>query len=231
MYKLLLTALALGLATGLAAAGDPGHPGPDCPTPPPPCEAQKVQVVYVEQTITAYRTEVRERDVTLTVLNPVVSNVKPVKRCVLAPIWSDEIDVRTIPMPVVRKEVHLVPVCRWESECVTDPHTGCTYTMAHPVTEMKPVTSTHIDTVPFRHESLREVVSMVEKEEDYQPPGVILEYKQEQVKVKQRYLVTVPYQKKIKVPVYVPCTETCPVPERAPQPKPEGSETKPEGGK
>jgi hypothetical protein len=226
MSKQFLTGLAvLGLVVSSAPAGDPKHAGPDCAGPACAVPAQKVQVAYVEQTITVYRTEVREREVTLMQTTIDVQDVKPEKRCVMMPLWSNEIQVRTVPMPVVRKEVHLVPDCHWVSECVTDPHTGCTYTMAHQVTELKPVTSTIVETVLKRFDSLRDVVSMVETDVDYQPPGVILTYKEEPVKVKQQYLVTVPVKKKIKVPVYIPCPDCVP----APAPAPGGEEKKPEG--
>jgi hypothetical protein len=210
MTKLLCTGLvALGLAVSFAQAGDHKHGGPECTGPACEVPAQKVQVTYVEQTITAYRTEVREREVTLMQTTIVTEDVPIEERCVLMPLWSDEIQTRTVPMPVARKEVRLVPVCHWVSECVTDPKTGCTYTMCHQVTELKPVTSTHVETVPIRMDSLKEVVSMVEEIEKYQPPGVILKYEVKPVKVKQHYLVTVPYKRTIKVPVYIPCPD-CP---------------------
>jgi hypothetical protein len=234
MPRLLLTTLAvLSLAVGSAPAGDPKHGGPECTGPACEVPAQKVQVTYVEQTITAYRTVEKVRKIKLKMDLPVTRDVPMETTCVMMPVWSDEKQVTAFPMPVVRQDVYLVPVCRWESECVTDPHTGCTYTMAHQVTELKPVKSTHVERVPCHTESLKPRVMLTPTEAAYQPAGVILECKQQEVEVEQRYLVTEPYKKTIKVPVYTPVPECpapgCPVAEPLPAPKPDKEEKRKEG--
>src|SRR5437763_1135858 len=133
MNKLLITGLAaLGLAVGSARAEHPLHkascPGPGCEAPAP-----RMKVIYVEQEVTAYRIEVREREVPLT--GPVLTfrEVGEVKREILLPVFAEEIAVRTVPVPVPRKVTREVEECHWVSECVTDPCTGCTYTCSKPV--------------------------------------------------------------------------------------------------
>ena len=72
--------------------------------------------------------------------------------------------------------------------------------------------TTVVETVPVRREYLKEVIAMGPTEEVFQDRHVIVEYKEQKVPAKQRYLVKVPYKKTIKVPVYVPCADGAPAP-------------------
>jgi len=216
MKKLILTSLALA-AVGLTASpawafGHRRHHDSCCePACCAPSCAPAAQVSYVEQTVTCYRAEWREREERYTV-NRLVSRteVVPEKITVCVPVWREEKRTCTVYESVPREVVRDVTCCRMVPVCVTDPCSCCPHTCWRPETYVKHVKCTVYDCVPRQQEYTVKVCSMKQETRTIQTNRVVCEVKPETVVRKVRYCVSVPYQTKVKVAVCTPvCAPAC----------------------
>lgn len=163
---------------------------------------------WVDKTVTCYKTEWRERDVTYTV-NKLVSReeVVPVKRTVMVPEWKEEKRVVNCPKWVDRMVEREVTCWQTVQTCEVDPCTGCSRMVCRRVPVVKKVPCCVRECVMEQKEITVKVCTCKAVEETVQCRRVVCEVKPEQVTCKQRYCVTVPYQTTMKVRVCEPCCQ------------------------
>jgi hypothetical protein len=107
-----LSVLALAVA-GLALASAPARAGCGWCSPPPCDTCASVSVSWVEQAVTCYRTEMRERSVPCTVVRPVYHEVvTPYTYTVLVPDYHNEKRVCTVYTSVPHQVTNNVTYCR-----------------------------------------------------------------------------------------------------------------------
>lgn len=170
-----------------------------------PCCAP--QVSYVEQTVTCYRQEMRQRQVPCTVNRVVVhTEVVPQTYTVCVPTWHEERRTITVCTCVPRQIERQVCCTRMVPVCVTDPCTGCTHTCCKPECYTQTVTCTVMEQVPVQKEISVRVCSYHQEQRTCNVTRCVPECKTETVMRTECYCVCVPYQVTVKVPV---CTQTC----------------------
>jgi hypothetical protein len=200
--------LGCGHRRGHGCASDCGGPGcgdmGDC------CQSQ---VSYVEQTVTAYRPEWREREVSYTVNRVVPRTVVTQQQCtVMIPVWTSQKQMRTVYTRVPRPIERQVTCCRMVPTCVTDPCTGCTRTVCQPQTFTQTVHSVVMECVPQQQEVTVPVCTMTAQQRTYEVRRVVCETVPEQVTRRVPYCVMVPYQTTVRVPVCTPMAACAPSP-------------------
>jgi hypothetical protein len=166
----------------------------------------------VTRTVTCFRQEWREREVIVTVPHVIVRTVKvPVRRTVLVPVCHEEKRVVTSYVKVPRNVEREVAHTRIVKTCVTDPCTGCPHIVSRPETVVEKFCSTVFETVPLQKEVLVKVRRLEPRQETVQALRTIREVKEERIVKKERYCVSVPYQKAIEIPVVycVVCAAPC----------------------
>ena len=223
MNKYLTAGLAVAVLAFLAGrASALGHKGCDgccpppcadlacetapCPTPPPP------SVCYVEQTVTCYKPEWHEREETCTVDKITFqTDTKKQKVLVKIPVFTEEKQLCTVNTYVPHTTEHDQVCCRTVSVCVTDPCTGCTHTECKPETFVQKVKCVTWETVPVQKEVTVKVCSAVKTEErTVECKEVCCQHTPTTETKKVPYVVMVPYQTTVKVPVPAcPATPCC----------------------
>jgi hypothetical protein len=159
----------------------------------------------VERTVTCFRAEWREREVTCTV--PRVTcrvEVTPQKYTALVPVWTDQKRVCTVPTLKPREVEREVTRCQLVPQTVTDPCTGCTYTVCKAVSHVHKVRCTVWDCVPEQREFTVRVCSYRPEERTRECRRLVYDCQPVTVVRKERYCVMVPYEVKVKVPVCCP---------------------------
>src|SRR5579885_585910 len=193
MKKLVATGLAVAAVALVLAA--PARAGWGC-CPPPCC------VSWCEQTVTCYKPVWQTRDVPCTVMRPIPREVVTQHNCtIMVPVWSDLRQEYTVCTLVPRQVMREVVCCRLVPVCVTDPCTGCSFTVCKPETYVKQVPCVVHDCVPSQRECWVKVCSYVPKPYSYQVRSVVCDWKPEQVIRKECYCTMVPYRMKVMVPV------------------------------
>jgi hypothetical protein len=163
------------------------------------------QVTYVDKTITCYKPEWKERDVTCTI-NRLVTRTEtvPVTCTVMVPVWHEEKRECITYTKVCKTIEKEVTKCRMVRACVVDPCTGCTRRCRVPEVTTCIVPCKVWERVPQIHEYTVKVCTLKPEEQTIQRTRVICETKPETITRKETYCVMVPYEKTIKVPVCTP---------------------------
>lgn len=228
MKKLLTLGLTAAMLASLAA---PAHAfGGRRKSCAPSCDtgcAPAVQVSYVDKTVTAYKPEWKEKEVSYTVNKMVTREVvEKQKYMVQVPEYKDEkrtVTTYTMKPTVVERDVttcRYVPVC--DDGCNTGCDTGCGKrglfgrrggrgcgTPCVAVMETKKVSCTVMQCVPETKEVTVKVCTYKTEERTQEVKRIVCEWKPETVKAKQRYCEMVPYQTTVKVAVCTPVAASC----------------------
>ena len=208
---LALVTLALSAAPaeafGLRRRGCNNCCAPCCTPCCSPCTTCCAPVQYVDKTVTCYRPEWKERDVSCTV-NRIVprEEVVPVSRTVMVPEWKDVKSTVTVMKQVPREVVQNVTCCRMVQTCVVDPCTGCSRVCCKPESYTQQVKRMVMDCVPEQKDVTTKVCSYKPTVETIQCKRIVCETKPETVTRKERFCVMVAYQTTVKVPA---CGTTC----------------------
>ncbi len=167
------------------------------------------QITWQERTITCYRPEWREREVSCTINRVVSHTVTEQRSCtVCVPTWHNEKRTITVCKCVPRQIQRQVCCTRMVPVCVTDPCTGCSHTCCKPECYTQTITCTVMEQVPENREIQVPVCVMKQEQRPYTVQRCVFECKPEVVKHMERYCVSVPYQQKIKVAVCQPCCQS-----------------------
>jgi hypothetical protein len=175
---------------------------------------------YIERRVTCFRTEWRERDVAVTVPKVVFhTEVIPVKRTVLTPACHDEKRIVTTFVQVpkhIEREVQSTTVVK---TTVTDSCGKSATAVSPPRTVAAKQCATVFETVPVQKEICVQVHTLEPRIEVSQVTRTVPETKFETVIHKERYAVSVPYEKIVLVPVCpVRCVHCEPVCHRSCEP-------------
>ena len=209
LMTLSLTAVALALCASPASAHGRRH---SCASDCAPACAPAVQytTVWVEKTVTAYKTEWHERDVKVVVHKPIFTEVETPHSCtVLVPEWKPVTKTITVLTPVPKVVERDVVCCRMVPVTLCDPCTGCPYTVCKPETYVQKVKYTVTECVPTPKEVTYNVCTYKEEVRKWTTKHVVCTWKEDTEMRKERYCVSVPYPTTVKVPVCVP---VCPPP-------------------
>lgn len=194
MNKLILAAGALFLTALATSSAQASH---GCCTP--------CNVTWVERTVTCYRPEWQEREVSCTVMRPIPHEVVEKRTCtVMVPVWNDQKCVVHSCRYVPREVEQEVTRCRMVPVSCTDPCTGCTYTTCRPEYTTERVKCTVMDRVVEPKEIVVKVCSFKPEERTFEYRRIVCDYKRETVTYMQRHCVMVPYEAKVMVPVCCP---------------------------
>jgi hypothetical protein len=157
---------------------------------------------YIERRITCFRTEWRERDVAVTVPRVVFhTEVVPVKRTVLTPVCHDEKRIVTTFVQVpkrIEREVESTTVVK---TTVIDSCGKSATAVSPPKTIAAKQCATVFETVPVQKEICVQVHTLEPRVEVSQVTRTVPETKFETLVRKERYAVSVPYEKVVLVPV------------------------------
>jgi hypothetical protein len=197
------------VAHGFDASKAPTHAGPDADHIQPhlnatlqPASRASCAPGYIERRITCFRTEWRERDVAVTVPKVVFhTEVVPVKRTVLTPVCHDEKRVVTTFVQVpkhIEREVESTTVVK---TTVTDSCGKSATAVSPPKTIAAKQCTTVFETVPVQKEVCVQVRTLEPRVEVSQVTRTVAETKCETLVRKERYAVSVPYEKIVLVPV------------------------------
>jgi hypothetical protein len=172
-----------------------------CPCPPPPC-----CVAYVTRSVTCYRTEWKEEKVPV-VIQKVSYTVKTtkVKETVYVAKYFDEQVTTSYFVPVTRIVEYDKQFCVMVPVVVFDPCTCCCYTTCYPQWVSRKVQCPVVDTVQKSRVDVVKVCKYVPEDRIVDRTEYIPVITQEKSFTVRRYCVTIPYETKVYVPVYVPC--------------------------
>ncbi|HXG13397.1 MAG TPA: hypothetical protein VNK04_26805 [Gemmataceae bacterium] len=189
---------AIGLTTVvMALAGPAVRAGHVCCTP--------CCISWIEKTVTCYRPEWRERDVTCTITRVIPRVMVEERTCtVMIPVWTPEKRTIYVCRYVPREVEREVISCRMVPVTCTDPCTGCTYTSCRPEYVTHRVKCVVMEAVPEQREITVNVCSYRPEQRTFPVHRVVCEYRPETITYKQRYCVMVPYAAKVMVPVCCP---------------------------
>jgi len=159
----------------------------------------------VEQTVTCFKPEMRDREVTFTVFRPIPREVqREYKTTVMVPVYRDEKQTRLVPSYVPREVEREVAYCQMVPTTCIDPCTGCPVTVCKPQTVVQKYKMTVYDCVPKSVEVTVRVCSYKSEERTWRTKCFEYDFKEEKITRKQYYCVMVPYQSKVAVPVVCP---------------------------
>jgi hypothetical protein len=157
---------------------------------------------YIERRITCFRTEWRERDVTVTVPRVVFhTEVVPVQRTVLTPVCHDEKRIVTSFVQVPKHIERQVESTTVVKTTVTDSCGKSATAVSRPQTVAAKQCATVFETVPVQKEICVQVRTLEPRVEVSQITRQVPETKFETLVRKERYAVSVPYEKIVLVPV------------------------------
>lgn len=206
MNKLLAVCMAVGLVGVFATPSQACHGCGGWATAccaPPPCV--QYQVSYVDKVVTCYKTELREKEVSCTVMRCIPREViEQRKICVMVPEMKQEKRTITVCKSVPREIEREVTCTKMVPVTCTDPCTGCCYTVCKPQCYTVKVKQIVCDLVPEQKEIVVNVCSYHPEERTIQCKRCVIDYKPETVVRKVYECIKVPYQTTVKVAVCTP---------------------------
>jgi hypothetical protein len=162
-------------------------------------------VTMVEKTVTCYRPEWQERDVTCTVYKAIPREVVEKRTCtVMVPVITPQQRTIYICKYIPREVEREVTCCRMVPVCVTDPCTACTYTTCKPEYYTQKVRTCVMEAAHEARQVTVNVCSYRPEERTFECRRIVCEYQPQTVTCKQRYCVMVPYTAKVMVPAGCP---------------------------
>jgi hypothetical protein len=163
------------------------------------------QVTYVDKVIVCYKTEMREKEVTCTVMRCIPREVVEQRKiCVMVPEMKQEKRIINVCRSVPREIERVVTCCKMVPVTCTDPCSGCCYTVCKPEYYTTKVKQIVCDLVTEQKEIVVNVCNYRPEERTIQVKRCVIDYKPETVVRKVYECFKVPYQTTIKVPVCTP---------------------------
>ena len=184
------------------AGPDADHVQPHLNAPLHPASCASCTPGYIERRITCFRTEWRQRDVAVTVPKVVFhTEVVPVTRTVLTPVCHDEKRVVTTFVQVPKHIERQVESTTVVKTTVTDSCGKSATAVSPPQTIAAKQCATVFETVPVQKEICVQVHTLEPRVEVSQVTRTVPETKFEKLVRRERYAVSVPYEKIVLVPV------------------------------
>jgi hypothetical protein len=215
MNKLTLVGLvAVGLAVAASSAEARGlRRGCDASCAPACAPCPATTVVWQDREVTVNEIQWQEREVTVNVCRLVPREVVEKHTCtIMVPEYTPQKRTITVMTQQARPSVREVCRCVSVPVCVVDPCTGCTRTVCQRQTVREQVPCTVWECVPQQREVTVQVCSYKPVVKNWETKCIVCDRVVTPEKRREKYCVTVPVKKMVKVAVCVPAPCVAPVP-------------------